>query len=123
MTIASWIVGPQLIGMIFTIVGLVSYYFPPKKINDLYGYRSAASKQNQQTWDVANRYSSILSIKCGIVFLIGGIAIAILVNQTALVPAPIEPFLPPVLTVCSAIAMAVLLIVNTERHLKKTFKE
>lgn len=55
-----------LIGPLILILGLVFRAYPPKKINDLYGYRSKRSKYSQETWDYANNISSNYIIKIGI---------------------------------------------------------
>jgi len=39
---------PFLMGLIFVITALISLRFPPKKINNLYGYRTGKSMKNQQ---------------------------------------------------------------------------
>ena len=44
---------------IFFISGLVFYLFPPKKINNFYGYRTYLSKKNNETWLLANRNSAL----------------------------------------------------------------
>ncbi len=36
--------------------GLLWKLNPPKKINDLYGYRTSWSKKSQKTWDFAHGY-------------------------------------------------------------------
>ncbi|WP_215026927.1 SdpI family protein [Bacillus sp. ISL-39] len=41
--------------------------FPPKKINSLYGSRTASSMRREKNWDKANKYSSRLMIIFGIV--------------------------------------------------------
>ena len=40
-------------GLIF-ILSLIFYFFPPKKINNFYGYRTHKSMLNQDIWDFAN---------------------------------------------------------------------
>lgn len=50
---------PALTSPIFLIAGFVMYYFPPKKINYLYGYRTKSSMKSQKTWDFAQKYSSL----------------------------------------------------------------
>ena len=122
MTTENWIVGPQLVGLIILIVGLISYYFPPKKINDLYGYRTASSKKNQQTWDVANRFSAIYSIKAGIVILVASLIVRVLGN-IMFWPERTKTLLNIILLLGSGIFAAVFIIVATEKHLTKTFKE
>jgi uncharacterized membrane protein len=54
---------PELIAHI--IIGsslwpFVVYFklFPPKKINNFYGYRTKSSMKDQESWDTANRYSA-----------------------------------------------------------------
>lgn len=40
-------------GLLF-LISLIFYFFPPKKINRLYGYRTHRTMQNQDVWDFAN---------------------------------------------------------------------
>lgn len=40
--------------------------WPPKKINYLYGYRTARSMKNQRNWDMANRYGADFMMWAGI---------------------------------------------------------
>jgi len=41
-------------GLLF-LISLVFYFFPPKKINALYGYRTNKSMKNEAIWKFANR--------------------------------------------------------------------
>ena len=43
-----------------TVVGIVFWKYPPKKINGLYGYRTTRSRKSQEAWDFAQRYSAKL---------------------------------------------------------------
>ncbi len=52
-------------GIIFVICGLIILYFPPKKINALYGYRTKKSMKNQEYWDFTQKYSAKEMIKLG----------------------------------------------------------
>lgn len=54
-----------LLGSIFLVVGLVLFLFPPKEINNIYGYRTQTSKRNKENWKVANRLASRLLILFG----------------------------------------------------------
>ncbi len=45
---------------------LVFRAFPPKKINHLYGYRTARSMANETVWKDANDYSMKLGVKLGV---------------------------------------------------------
>lgn len=40
-------------GLLF-LMSLIFYFFPPKKINSLYGYRTHRTMSNQEIWDFAN---------------------------------------------------------------------
>jgi len=61
----------NLCGLIFILTGIITYFFPPKKINSLYGYRTSRSMLNQKNWTFAQTYSSVQMIYIGIVYLIG----------------------------------------------------
>ena len=61
---------PFITGLIFIIAGLITYKFPPKKINMLYGYRTSASMKNQKRWDFAQLYSIKLMMLLGFILLL-----------------------------------------------------
>lgn len=42
---------------------------PPKRINSLYGYRTARSMKNQQTWDFAHQVCGKLWFRVGLILL------------------------------------------------------
>lgn len=52
------------------IFGLIFVKCPPKDINGVYGYRTAMSSKNQQTWDFAHLYSGKVWLISGIITLI-----------------------------------------------------
>ena len=56
--------------LIFLVVGIVFWMYPPKKINGLYGYRTTRSRKSQEAWDFAQRYSAKLMTVLGLVALI-----------------------------------------------------
>ena len=56
------------VGILFILVGCAMYIFPPKKINGLYGYRTASSMKNQQKWDFAQTYSAKIMMLTGLIF-------------------------------------------------------
>lgn len=60
---------PLVLGVIFSIIGIIFYFFPPKKINYIYGYRTSTSMESQERWDFAQKYSAIKMIQ-GSVFLL-----------------------------------------------------
>lgn len=56
------------LGMIFIIAGFIFKILPPKKINSIYGYRTNTSMKNQDTWNVAQKYSANSMIILGIAY-------------------------------------------------------
>ncbi|WP_211295613.1 SdpI family protein [Polaribacter porphyrae] len=40
-------------GVVF-LISIIFWKFPPKKVNNIYGYRTPKAMQNQQIWDFAN---------------------------------------------------------------------
>ncbi len=115
-----WIIGPQLIGAITLFIGWIQKTWPPKKINNLYGYRTTSAMKNQETWDEANRYSAILMMKAGVVLVITGIIISAITNVV-----PMDKKIRAIITVMPCIAAgmasAIITMVKTEKHLAKTF--
>ena len=61
---------PILCGGIFLVTGFVLLQFPPKKINSLYGYRTARSMRSQEAWDFAQKFSAKLLMKYGVALMI-----------------------------------------------------
>lgn len=58
---------PALTGLIFVIAGIIMMKLPPKKINGLYGYRTASSMKSQERWEFAQMYSARELVKIGII--------------------------------------------------------
>lgn len=56
---------PLLCGPIFIVAGLMMHFFPPRKINSLYGYRTPNSMENQKRWEFAQKYAAKELIKLG----------------------------------------------------------
>lgn len=44
-------------GLLF-VISIIFYFFPPKKINVLYGYRTNKSMKNEDIWQFANSFSA-----------------------------------------------------------------
>jgi uncharacterized membrane protein len=99
-----------LTGMIFTIAAMVTYIFPPKKINYLYGYRTAGSMKSEERWAFAQKFSAILLLKIGL--LLVGISLFGLFYSISTTTDTLAAVL--ILT-----AAVVLLIWRTESELKK----
>lgn len=48
--------------IICLVIFIITRIFPPKKINNFYGYRTSNSKKNKSNWDFAQKYSTTLFI-------------------------------------------------------------
>ena len=55
--------------LIILVVEIVFWMYPPKKINEFYGYRTTRSRKSQEAWDFAQRYSAKLMTVLGFVAL------------------------------------------------------
>ena len=55
-------------GLVFFVTGVITHFFPPKKINWYYGYRTRASMKNQEVWDKAQFLTSRWSFILGAVY-------------------------------------------------------
>ena len=65
-----------IIPILITLIGILMYKRPPKKVNWFVGYRTRKSMKNEKVWERANRY-------CGKLWIITGLAmivVAILLN-------------------------------------------
>ncbi|QJD96508.1 SdpI family protein [Mucilaginibacter robiniae] len=116
----NWIVGPQLIGFIILLAGLIQKRFPPKTINGLYGYRTASSMRNSQSWNEANRYSAQLMIKAGGITLASGLLITWMMTFFHFAETT-QSIIQLVLVLVPTFGIAGGLIYFTEKYLKKVF--
>ncbi len=109
----------MLIPLTMLIGGWVMWKHPPREINMLYGYRTARSTRNMDTWHFANTY-------CGRLWWRWGWILALL---SALAHLPFihadEETLGVLCIAVMAVQLAVLFIsiIFTERALKRTFRE
>ena len=71
MTFNSPVLVCLLCGVIYLITGWITLRYPPKKINDFYGYRTSRSKKSQAHWDFAQKESSKYLIQAGYYCLLG----------------------------------------------------
>ncbi|WP_432221901.1 SdpI family protein [Flavobacterium sp. TMP13] len=51
-----------LLFLFLSIFAVFYKTYPPKKINNLYGYRTASSMKNIENWNLANKYSANLML-------------------------------------------------------------
>jgi len=103
---------PFLTGVIFTITAMITFLFPPKKINNLYGYRTASSMRSEQAWKFSQRYSSIKMFRGGIFLLIISVAVSYLKLG--------EPYL-TILGLALLGAVCLYIFSSTENAIKKNF--
>ncbi|NHM06137.1 SdpI family protein [Flavobacterium sp. CYK-4] len=64
---------PFAVGLIFSLVGMLMWLFPPRKINYLYGYRTRSSMASQQRWDFAQKYSARLMAVNGLLLVLSSL--------------------------------------------------
>ena len=99
-------------GLIF-FLSLIFYFFPPKKINSLYGYRTHKSMANQDIWDFANAvFNKALVMYSAICF-------AAAIVLTFLNPEQMQSWIPMGLLALTLIVC----IVKTEQALNQNFDE
>ena len=103
-----------LIGVIFTITGFVTLNFPPKQINDFYGYRTANSMKSQDKWNFSQRYSTIKMIQLGF-GLICFSFFGMFFEKTELIQISVG--------ISSALLICLILFITTERQLKIQFQD
>lgn len=105
------------IPLIMVIIGLLFKFKPPQKINSVYGYRTAMSMKNQETWRFSHHHSGNVFSILGIVSLI--VSVLFLLQLKGLSQDAIGNGA-TVLIVCQLIVI-VAAIFPTERALRKTF--
>ena len=122
MIFVNWILGLQLLGVIFLLAGLIQKRCPPKEINSLYGYRTTRSMKDQQHWDEGNKYSKQFMLNCGWVLLVAGILLSITLNFFNIDP-KLKAWLQVALVVAGSVVVVIVLFTKTEKHLKDTFND
>lgn len=98
-------------GLLF-LLSIIFWKFPPKKINNWYGYRTHKTMLNEKIWSFANAiFSKNLIIYAGISFL-GGLLFANFAKE----PITWQPM--------ALVFLAVIVcIIKTENALKENFTE
>jgi uncharacterized membrane protein len=98
-----------IVGFVFAVAAFITLKIPPKKINSIYGYRTSRSMKNQENWDLAQRFSSQLMLKQGLIMLVLALILAVL-------PIPIE--VATLISLLLLLTSVINLFVQTERRLK-----
>jgi len=65
----EYLIGCIFLVLVFFTLGLLLFN-NPGKINSAFGYRTFASKRNQDTWDEANMYAGKCMMLCGIMLIV-----------------------------------------------------
>ena len=100
---------------------LLTWYICPrlKRINNLSGYRSKMSMQNQETWDFAQKYCSKISLYMFFPSLILGIVIMLAISSKSIGWIGCTGLGIIIIQMMSF----VVIMIFTEKALKKTFNE
>jgi len=117
----SFLLGTQLIGVLFIVIGALQRFLPPKKINRWYGYRTPNARIDQETWDASNRYSAIYMMRLGLLYYVIGTII------NAIATLYIEDYdkqtmVKYLVLFAGAIGIGVLSTMATEKYLAAKFK-
>lgn len=103
---------PFMVGSIFCITGIITYLFPPKNINHLYGYRTSSSMKSQEIWNFAQRFSSVKMIQMGLLLIV-------ISTLKLFMDMSIE--LELILSIISIVLVIIVLFFSVERAIKKQF--
>lgn len=108
-----------LIPAVMLVFGIRFGKIPPKKINSFFGYRTARSMKNQQTWDCAHRYLGKLWK------LLAPMLVVLAVVPMALVYGKTNGEMSAVGLIVCFVQLALLLcsLIPVEQYLKRTFDE
>ncbi|CAL2062654.1 SdpI family protein [Tenacibaculum sp. 190524A05c] len=95
-------------GLLF-LFSVIFYFYPPKKINGLYGYRTPRSMANQDVWDFANSMFNKLFLQYSGISFVAALALSFIAAKTSWQPIAIMVI---TLAVC---------VIKTEQELNKNF--
>jgi uncharacterized membrane protein len=98
-------------GVLF-LISIIFWKFPPKKVNNIYGYRTPKAMQNQQIWDFANTTFNQAFLKFSGISLLAALLLASMVK--------VELKWEPMVFVALSILVS---IIKTERAINDNFTE
>ena len=107
-------IGCVAAGVIFSLAGLLLWKRPPRRINGLYGYRTAAAMRNQASWDFAQVFAGRRMAKSGLLLVLLGIIAAYF---------PVGETLGGLLATVLIVALCADLYSQTERRLRQDFND
>jgi uncharacterized membrane protein len=103
---------PLFAGILFLIIGIILFKFPPKKPNSFYGYRTTRSMHSLEAWQFSQKYAAVKMLQVAMTF----VAISTLGVWFDFVT-----ITPVIFGSCVLIAGLVFLIFSTELALKLKF--
>ncbi len=121
MKLSDWIIGPQLIGFVFTLAGVIQIYFPPKKINGLDLYFTSSEETNKKILAEAQYYFPRLLLKVGLIALISGFVITAILQLVT--SGQFRQVLGYMFMIISIPLTMPLVIMKTQQRLDKMFKK
>lgn len=105
---------PIITSPAFVLIGFLMLKYPPREINNLYGYRTSNSMKSQERWDFAQKSAAREFMKWGtILALTAFVGLLIEVNE----------ILGVVMALAELIIATVIPIRKTERALKQNFNK
>ena len=108
-----------LIPVLMLIVGWLMHKHCPRRINSILGYRTAASKKNEETWQFANTYFGKLYERIGLISLIPSVVILLPFLHSS------RDVIESMTSTVAILQVALLLlpILQTEKAIRKQFSE
>ncbi len=104
---------------VFIVLGIIMKKHPPKKINDLYGYRTVRSMKSQAAWDFAQVLSGKEVIKIGIVdFVLTFVLIPFIITKNLQVITTLS-----IIMLVIQVVSIFFVIVGVEKSLKENFPD
>jgi len=100
-------------GLVYWAMALYLKSSPPKKINNIYGYRTQRSKASQDAWDFAQLYSADLMYRSGLFLMAVSAARVFMTGFMEAIEVIISMFI--------VIGSCLYLILDTEKALKTKF--
>lgn len=97
-------------GLLF-VFSVFFYFFPPKKINSIYGYRTPKTMKNETIWYFANRFFTKQFIIYSAISLVAALILVFISNEISWQPMAIM-----------LLSLAVS-VIKTEQEISKNFDE
>ncbi len=116
----SMLVVSMLMGVLTVIIGTLFLKKPPKKINGIYGYRTARSMKNLDTWQFAQKYCGKIFVKYGIIFTILSVILFVSITLSVKTVEDLPTWVANIIVFIGALLL-IFSIIPVEKALKNTF--